>query len=117
VASATLEHLLAFPVVSLCSHQAGCYRNNFLVTGIRDIGCRVGITIKKYDFSEPQHGKDLCDIIICPMKNSIRMYCNEGHDIDIDSDGYEEGNDGKTSTRNYSSCLYAQYNKVYSGSE
>ncbi|CAB4013654.1 Hypothetical predicted protein [Paramuricea clavata] len=47
----------------------------------RDSGTRSGIKIERYDFSEPQHGKDLCDRIICPMKNSIRVYCNEGHDI------------------------------------
>ena len=35
----------------------------------------------RYDHSEPQHGKDLCDRILCPMKAAIRRYCNEGHDI------------------------------------
>ena len=35
----------------------------------------------RYDFSEPQFGKDVCDRIISPMKGAIRRYCNEGHDI------------------------------------
>ena len=65
----------------LRSDEAGCYHNNFLVPAIRDAGSRIGIAVERYDFSEPQHGKDLCDRIICPMKNSVRVYCNEGHDI------------------------------------
>ena len=35
----------------------------------------------RYDFSERQHGKDVCDRILCPMKHAIQKYCNEGHDI------------------------------------
>lgn len=34
-----------------------------------------------YDFSEPQHGKDVCDRIICPMKLAVRRFFDEGHDI------------------------------------
>ena len=65
----------------LCSHEPGCYHNNFLVPAIRDAGSRIGIAVERYDFSEPQHGKDLWNRIICPIKNPIRVYCNEGHDI------------------------------------
>ena len=35
----------------------------------------------RYDYSEPQYGKDMCDRILCPMKAAVRRYCNEGHDI------------------------------------
>ena len=35
----------------------------------------------RYDHSEPQSGKDMCDKILCPMKAAIRTYCNEGHDV------------------------------------
>lgn len=41
----------------------------------------MGVSIERYDFSEPQSGKDVCDRILCPMKGAIRRYCNEGHDI------------------------------------
>ena len=37
--------------------------------------------MKRYDLSEPQHGKDLCNRILCPLKTSIRKFCNEGNDI------------------------------------
>ena len=53
---------------------------------LQDVGGRVGILVKRYDFSEPANGKDVCDRILCPMKNSIRHYCDEGHDIDCASD-------------------------------
>ena len=39
------------------------------------------ITVARYDFSEPQQGKVVCDRVLCPMKAAIRKYCAEGHDI------------------------------------
>ena len=65
----------------LRSDEAGCYHNSSLIASLRDIGDRQGIEIVRYDHSKPQHGKDLCDRILCSMKAAIRRYCNEGHDI------------------------------------
>ena len=65
----------------LRSDEAGCYHNNCLIAAVRGIGKRVGVEIIRYDFSEPQQGKDVCDRIICPLRSSIRKYCNEGHDV------------------------------------
>ncbi|CAH3188966.1 unnamed protein product [Porites lobata] len=48
---------------------------------IKDIGDRVGITVARYDFSEPQLGKFVCDRVLCPKKAAVRKYCAEGHDI------------------------------------
>ncbi|KAL9971797.1 hypothetical protein ACROYT_G018005 [Oculina patagonica] len=67
--------------VNFRSDEAGCYYNNFLLAAVRDAGNRVGITVTRYDFYEPQYGKDVCDRILCPMKSAIRRYCNEGHDV------------------------------------
>ena len=61
--------------------EAGCYHNNLLIVALKDAGVRTGITVKQYDYSEPQQGKDICNRIICPLKYSIEMYCNEGNDI------------------------------------
>ena len=61
--------------------EASCYHKNLLILALKDIGVRTGITDKQYDYSEPQQGKDICDRIICPLKYSIQMYCNEGNDI------------------------------------
>ena len=57
-----------------------------MIAAVRDIGERVGITVKNYDFSESQSGKDICDRILCPLKASIRENCSEGHDILTASD-------------------------------
>ena len=65
----------------LRSDEAGCYHNSQLIVAARDIGQRVGVSIERYNFSEPQSGKDVCDRILCPMKGAIRRYCNEGLDI------------------------------------
>ena len=52
--------------VNLRSDEAGCYHNNFLLAAVRDAGRRVGIEVARYDFSEPQYGKGICDRILCP---------------------------------------------------
>ena len=65
----------------LRSDEAGCYHNSKLVSSFRELGYRQGIEIVRYDHSEPQSGKDMCDRILCPIKAAIRRYCNEGHDV------------------------------------
>ena len=70
------------------SDEAGFYHNNCLVAAAREIGKRVGVAIVRYDFSEPQQGKDVCDHIICPLKSSIHKYCNEGYDVLNSDDMY-----------------------------
>ena len=67
--------------VYLRSDEAGCYHNNSLIAALPSIGERTGISVRRFDHSEPQHGKDICDRILCPMKAAIRTFCNEGHDI------------------------------------
>ncbi len=73
-------------VAYLRSDEAGCYHNNFLIPAAKDVGERVGIRIERYDYSEPQQGKDICDRNLCPMKQAIRQHCCEGHDILTASD-------------------------------
>ena len=65
----------------LRSDEAGCYHCNHLIAAVKDTGDRVGITVARYDFSEHQQGKDVCDRVLCPLKAAIRKYCAEGHDI------------------------------------
>ena len=69
----------------LQSDEARCYHNN-LIGAIKDIGRQVGVTVERYDHSEPHSGKDMCDRIICPMKTSICTCCCEGRDILTASD-------------------------------
>ncbi|CAB3988466.1 Hypothetical predicted protein [Paramuricea clavata] len=65
----------------LRSDGAGCYHNNDLIAAVSQIGKHIGIQILRYDFSEPQFGKDVCDRIISPLKSALTRYCNEGNDI------------------------------------
>ena len=44
------------------------------------------MSLQRYDFCEPQSGKDVCDRILCPLKGAIRRYCSEGHDVLTPSD-------------------------------
>ncbi|KAI8490641.1 hypothetical protein Bbelb_319090 [Branchiostoma belcheri] len=45
------------------------------------IGRRTGITVLRYDFSDPQAGKNICDRKIATMKSHIRRYVNEKHNV------------------------------------
>ena len=65
----------------LRSDEAGCCHNSQLIAAVRDVGECVGVSSKRYTFSEPQSGKDESNRILCPMKGAIRMYCNEGDDL------------------------------------
>ena len=84
-----LENLL-FPIklrhpgikkAYLRSDEAGCYHNGKLVSSFRELRYHQKIEIARYEHSEPQSGKDMCDRILCPIKAAIRRYCKEGHDI------------------------------------
>ena len=56
---------------------------------------RVGITIKRYDFSDLQAGKDVCDCRIAVIKSHMCRFINEGHVHVRDS------KDMKTATESY----------------
>ncbi|KXJ15427.1 hypothetical protein AC249_AIPGENE10221 [Exaiptasia diaphana] len=53
-----------------------------LISSLHELGKRQGIKAVRFDHSEPQSGKDICDRILCSLKASIKRYCNEGHDIE-----------------------------------
>lgn len=81
-----LDHLfkLEYPSVKkayLRSDNAGCYHNGPLILYLSDIAQHTGITLLRYDFSDPQAGKDICDRKTAPMKAHIRRYVNEKHDV------------------------------------
>ena len=45
------------------------------------MGDRHGVVFERYDLSDPQSGKDVCDRRIASMKTHIRRWVNEGHDV------------------------------------
>ena len=50
------------------------------------ISKRARIQIRRYDFSDPQSGKDICNRHIATMKSHMHRYLNEGNDINSASD-------------------------------
>jgi len=67
--------------VFLRSDNGACYHNASLLLALPAIGARTGIRIRRYDFSELQAGKDICNRKIALMKAHIRRYVNEKHDV------------------------------------
>ena len=59
--------------------NAGCYHNAFLILLLPSIGESAGVL--RYDFSDPQAGKDVCDRRIATLKSHMRRFVNEGNDI------------------------------------
>ena len=87
--------------VFLRSDNGACYHNAPLFFALPAIGSRTRIQIKRYDFSEPQAGKDICDRKIAPMKAHIRRYANGKNDVVTAADMKEalESHGGVTGCR------------------
>ena len=66
----------------LRSDNAGCYHNGPLLLCLPDIGKRTGVIPLRYDFSDPQAGKDICDRKTAPMKAHIRRFVNEKNNVE-----------------------------------
>ena len=64
------------------SDNAGCYHCALLLLSIPGISQRTGVTTNRYDFSESNSGKDICDRHISPLKSHIRQYVNAGNDVE-----------------------------------
>ena len=60
------------------SNCAGSYGSGGLLVPIRHIGRLTGISIKRYNFSEPQAGKGPCDRSSAHQKSHVNRFLNEG---------------------------------------
>jgi len=54
---------------------------HLVLLSLPNIGDRTGVKIPRYDFSEPQEGKDICDRRIAALKSHMRRFINEGNDV------------------------------------
>lgn len=61
--------------------NAGCYHSANTIYACHPISQMTGITIQRLDFSDPQGGKGSCDRFAATLKNHVRAYINEGHDV------------------------------------
>ena len=69
----------------LRSNNAGCYHCGALLSTINSISRRSGIEVIRYDFSDSQSGKDLCDRKIAPCKQRLRHYVALSHYFSLTS--------------------------------
>lgn len=63
------------------SDNAGCYHSSAVINAAKVVSHRHGIPIKRIDFSDPQGGKDVCDRQAARIKEHVKRYLNEGHDV------------------------------------
>ena len=63
------------------SDNAGCYHNGPLLLCLHEVAKNAGVNLIRYDFSEPQARKDICDRKTAPMKAHIRRFVNENNDV------------------------------------
>ena len=63
------------------SDCAGSYASGGQLFPIRHISRLTGISIKRYDFSEPQAGKGPCDRSSAHQKSHVNRFLNEGNDV------------------------------------
>lgn len=65
VAEAVIQQLKKdFPLISalfIKTDNAGCYHSSKTVEALVHTCNQINVSIERYDFSEPQHGKDACD--------------------------------------------------------
>ena len=59
------------------SDNAGCYHGGYLLSSLPSIGHETGIRVISNDFSEAQHGKDICDRKTATMKQHARRFVAE----------------------------------------
>jgi predicted alpha/beta-hydrolase family hydrolase len=82
------------------SHNAGCYHNALLIRSLKSIGERAGIRVRRYDFSDPQSRKDICDHKRAPMKGHIQRCVDEKQDV-VTAGGMKEALDSYGAVRGY----------------
>lgn len=68
--------------VKLRADNAGCYHSNYMMLAVKEINrMKLGITIERFDFSEPQAGKSIADRRAAHLKGHFRRECNSGIDL------------------------------------
>ena len=63
------------------SDQAGNYKGKEMLLGLTKLKERTSVSVKEYNYSEAQDGKDMCDRNIGPNKKRARNYIASGHHI------------------------------------
>ncbi len=75
--------------LKLRSDNAGCYKSNETITGIKKLQS-AQLKITNYDFCDSQGGKGACDRKAAHLKAHLKRYVNQGSDA-IDAFGIKKG--------------------------
>jgi len=86
-----VKQILGKKKIYLRSDNAGCYHNQVLICVVDLLATKYEHSLKRYDFCEPQTGKDVCDRIISPIKRAILEYVDNGELTIIDKSDDAEG--------------------------
>ena len=68
--------------VFLRQDNAGCYHSTSILLSVQRIATKNNINLCQVDYSDPQGGKGSCDRKAATIKSHIRIYLNEGHDVE-----------------------------------
>ena len=62
--------------------NAGCYHSTSVLLSVQRIATKNNINVCHVDYSDPQGGKGPCDRKAATIKSHIKIYLNEGHDVE-----------------------------------
>ena len=63
------------------SDNAGCYHSSSLICILPYLASKYSHKMVRFDFCEPQKGKDICDRIIAQIKRYLLAYIDQGNNI------------------------------------
>ncbi|KAK3738819.1 hypothetical protein QZH41_000398, partial [Actinostola sp. cb2023] len=75
-----------FHLVTQEQDNAGCYHSSPTIVGASFEDQFHGVSVKRMDFSDPQGGKGSCDRKAASIKSHMRVYLNEGNNIETASE-------------------------------
>ena len=68
--------------VFLRQDNAGCYHSTSMLLSVQQLATKNNIHLSCIDYSDPQGGKGSCDRKAATIKSHIKVYLNEGHDVE-----------------------------------
>ena len=69
--------------------NAGCYHSGPTILCVAQLGEKIGVKVKRLDFSDPQGGKGACDRKAAAIKTHMNSYVNSGNDIETPLQMYD----------------------------
>ncbi len=67
--------------VAYSSDCAGTYRTANTLAALKSLEVETGLTVTRYDFTEPNAGKSICDRAAGMQKSHVRTYINSGYNV------------------------------------